>query len=40
MLSFLQKHHEQIYGVLSGFDRLVFHGLLRPLLFVGGMMGY
>jgi hypothetical protein len=40
MLSFLQKHHQHIHGVLSGFDRLVFHGLLRPLLFVGGMMGY
>jgi len=40
MLSFLQKHHRHIHGVLSGFDRLVFHGLLRPLLFVQGMMGY
>lgn len=40
MQSFLQKYQPHVRGVLSGFDRLVFHGLLRPLLFVGGMMGY
>src|SRR5208282_1726607 len=40
MLSFLHKHRHAVRGILSGFDRLVFHGRLRPLNFVTGMMGY
>lgn len=31
MYKFLERYHEQILGVLSGFDRLVFHGTIRRL---------
>lgn len=40
MLSFVQRHREQVTGVLSGFDRLRFRGTLRVLAHVGGMMDY
>jgi hypothetical protein len=40
MESFVSKHAEQIIGVISGFDRLVFRGVLRALSYVGGMMMY
>ena len=31
MQQFTEKYREQIQGVVSGFDRLVFRGLLRGL---------
>ena len=31
MQQFIEKYREQITGVLSGFDRLVFRGTLRRL---------
>ncbi len=37
---FIAKHQEEITGVLSGFDRLVFRGTLRPISYPEGMMGY
>jgi hypothetical protein len=35
--SFVQKHQAQIIGVLSGFDRLVLRGTVRPVSYVDGM---
>ncbi len=40
MRQFLAKHGAQIAGVLSGFDRLVFHGFLRGISYAGGMESY
>ncbi len=40
MQEFIAKHREEIAGVLSGFDRLVFRGTLRSLCHVGGVMSY
>ncbi len=40
MNSFIEKHVDLITGVLSGFDRLVFHGALRSLSITGGMMDF
>jgi hypothetical protein len=37
---FIQRHQDRITGILSGFDRLVFHGLLRQLVYAGGMMNF
>jgi hypothetical protein len=36
MKSFVQRHQDQILGVLSGFDRLRFRGVLRLLQSEGG----
>jgi hypothetical protein len=38
MRYFVQRHRDQIQGVLSGFDRLRFRGTLRMLTTVRGMM--
>jgi len=35
--SFIQKYENDVMGSLSGFDRLVFRGTLRRLLYPGGM---
>jgi hypothetical protein len=40
MKTFLQRHGEQILGVLSGFDRLRFRGTLRPLSYVAGLLAH
>jgi hypothetical protein len=37
MERFIQRFADKITGVLSGFDRLVFRGGLRPLTYTGGM---
>jgi hypothetical protein len=37
---FLQQHRQDISGVLSGFDRLIFRGTIRQLAHVSGMMTY
>jgi hypothetical protein len=40
MQEFIAKHRDEIGGVLSGFDRLVFRGTLRSLSHVNGMQTY
>ena len=40
METFLSKHAEDVTGTLSGFDRLVFRGTLRRLVYVEGMMSF
>ena len=40
MDEFIAKYQEQISGVLTGFDRLVFRGHLRALSYPGGMNQY
>jgi hypothetical protein len=40
MNQFTTKYAESLQGVLSGFDRLVFHGTLRTLASVQGLRGY
>ena len=36
MRKFIQRHEEQILGILSGFDRMRFRGSLRLLQSEGG----
>ena len=40
MLKFIASHQDQISGVLSGFDRLVFRGTLRSIAYAAGMQHY
>ena len=40
MNEFNAKYSEQIAGVLSGFDRLVFRGTLRQIAYPFGLQGY
>lgn len=40
MERFIEKHADAVIGTLSGMDRWVFRGTLRPLSHVGGMMSY
>ena len=40
MNTFLHKHGSKVIGVLNGFDRLVFRGGLRRLVFLEGMKSY
>src|SRR5213596_706925 len=40
MEEFIAKHREEIAGVLSGFDRLIFRGTLRSISYPEGMLGY
>jgi len=37
---FIANHSKHITGVLSGFDRLVFRGTLRPISYVEGLNGF
>jgi hypothetical protein len=37
---FLQKYKAVVIGILSGFDRIVFHGKLRNMAFTDGLMLY
>lgn len=37
MNSFVQKHRSDVIGVLSGFDRLVVRGTVRPVSYADGM---
>lgn len=39
MKTFLQRHQADIYGVLSGFDRVRFRGTRRAVSFPKGVMG-
>ena len=40
MKEFIAKYRNEIAGVLSGFDRLVFRGTLRSISYAKGMMNY
>src|SRR5438552_13472844 len=40
VLKFIANHQDQISGVLSGFDRLVFRGTLRSIEYAAGMNQY
>lgn len=37
MDAFIQRHQEDVMGVLSGFDRLRFRGTLRSICYAGGL---
>src|SRR5436190_14777243 len=39
-MKFIANHQDQISGVLSGFDRLVFRGTLRSIAHAAGMQHY
>lgn len=40
MNSFVQKFSGKIKGIITGFDRIVFKGCLRPLMFPEGAMSF
>ena len=40
MDTFVQRFAGKIKGVISGFDRIVFKGCLRPLMFADGAMAF
>ena len=40
MDSFVQRFAGKIKGVISGFDRIIFKGCLRPLMFADGAMSF
>lgn len=40
MDSFLQRFGGRIKGAITGFDRIVFKGCIRPLMFADGAMGF
>ena len=40
MNEFLRRHAGAVLGILSGFDRVLFRGTLRALMYEGGIMGY
>jgi hypothetical protein len=40
MKRFIQRFGEKITGILSGFDRLVLRGTLRPISYARGMRGF
>ncbi len=40
MHPFILQNQERVTGVLSGFDRLVLRGTLRPLSYTAGMMNF
>jgi|SRR5579862_5830116 len=40
MSAFVQKHGDAVTGILSGFDRLIFHGQLQRLMDIGFMLAF
>ena len=40
MESFIQRHQEDVIGVLSGFDRVLFRGTLRSISYGEGLEGF
>jgi hypothetical protein len=40
MDTFIQRFGEKIKGVITGFDRIVFKGCIRPLMFAEGAMSF
>jgi len=37
MDTFYNRFNEKIKGIITGFDRIVFKGMIRPIMFAGGM---
>jgi len=37
---FLQRFSDKIKGCITGFDRIVFKGVIRPLMFAAGAQGF
>ena len=37
MERFIERYQDRVVGVLSGFDRMLFRGILRSICHVGGM---
>ena len=40
MDTLLNKFKEKVNGIITGFDRIVFKGMLRPIMFAAGMQYY
>jgi len=40
MQGFIERHHDRLVGVLSGFDRILFRGTMRALSYRDGMDKY
>jgi len=40
MTNFIDKYRNKLAGILSGFDRIVFRGMFRNLLYSAGMASY
>jgi hypothetical protein len=40
MKRFLERHRDQILGVLSGFDRVLFRGTVRSLEYLDGVEAF
>lgn len=40
MKRFIQRFSDKVMGTISGFDRLVLRGTLRPIAYSRGMMGF
>lgn len=40
MKRFVEKYQDRVIGVLSGFDRILFRGGLRQLLYPGGLLAW
>jgi hypothetical protein len=40
MKRFIEKHGKNIIGVLSGYDRLIFRGGIKGLMYEKGMAAY
>lgn len=40
MQQFLTRHEKEVKGVLSGFDRLIFHGKIMSLSYTAGMASF
>ena len=40
MDTLLHKYAEKIKGVIEGFDRIVFKGILKPICYAAGMQMY
>ena len=36
----LNKFREVVNGVIKGFDRIVFKGMVRPIMFAAGMQSH
>ena len=40
MDTLLNRFSSSVKGIISGFDRIVFKGMLRPIMFAAGMQGF
>ena len=37
MERFIERHHDRVIGVLSGFDRMLFRGSLRSISYTNAL---